>query len=224
MSFTKKQEEDIKTVSKKVFQDGISEKGFMNLFADKLADLVYNKLAERIECLTSEVNELKGTVEIISKENAELKSKVDVLEQKYKMCQLRIYGLKERKGENLNEVVLDLFEDKKMTNNENIKLVGCYRIGVAKASSKKPRCVMVKFLSEIQRNIIFFNKKNLKNSKVVVAEDLTQTRFKLLSKAKETLGNGNVWSQGGNICTKIDGKKYFLKNEDDLKEIADNQK
>lgn len=225
MGLTKQQEEDIRTVSKKVFQDGLTDQTFMNSFADKLADMVFSKLSDKIECLNNKIVELNGTVDKVSKINTQLVSRVEELEQKIKLSQLRMYGVKEKKGENITDVVNNLLEEKGIVEQKgDIQIVSCYRIGTVKSGSKKPRPVILKFSAEYQRNIVFYNKKKLKGSKITLTEDLTKPRYNLLLKAKEEIGKENVWSQDGNICIKFNGQKHVIKTELELQEFIGRHK
>ncbi|KAJ8956471.1 hypothetical protein NQ317_008613 [Molorchus minor] len=121
-------------------------------------------------------------------------------------------------------MVNGIFEEKNILREEdNVEIMSCYRIGNVKAGSKKPRPIMLKFMSSYHRNIVFYNKKNLKGSKLTVSEDLTNTRYKLLLKTKDKIGKDNVWSQDGNIHIKYNGQKYVIKTEMELEEFIGRQ-
>lgn len=62
----------------------------------------------------------------------------------------------------------------------------------------------------------FLIKKKLKNSKLVIVEELTLQRYQLLMLAKDKIGRDRVWTMDGNIFAKINGKKTALKTEDDV--------
>lgn len=192
----------------------------MSGFADKLAEMVFSRLSEKIESLTTNIAEISNSVGQLHKENTELKNRVDDLEQKLKVSQLRLYGVREKKGENLAEVVTKLLEEKNVLDTENsTQSLCCYRLGLLKPGNKKPRPIIIKFKDENQRNFAFSNKKNLKGSKMVLTEDLIKSRYTCLWKAKEKFGKENVWSQSGNICIKLDGRKHVVKNEMELENI-----
>lgn len=221
MVLSKQQEEDIKHVSKKVLKDSLSDTSFMSVFADALAEMVFSKLSEKFESLNSKLNEANDTVLQLCKENNELKNRVEDLEQKMKITQLRMYGVKEKKGENLPEVVSKLLIDKNVLENESgLPILSCYRIGLIRPGNKKPRPIIIKFRDENQRNLAYSNKKNLKGSKMVLTEDLIKSRYNCLCKAKEKFGKENVWSQSGNICIKMDGHKHIVKSLMELENIS----
>lgn len=221
MSFSKKQEEDIKSVSKKVLQDALIDRNFMDAFADKLAEMVYSKLADKIEGLNNQIAALTNEVNTMKKHNHALESKVDFLEQKSKMCHLKLFGLKEKRGENLNDAVSKIFEERNIiTRAEISSQMSCYRLGAFTSGSDKPRGVMINFATDSLCNKVFRNKKQLKGSKMVLVEDLTKLRYNLMVKAKGKFGRENVWSQGGSIFVKIRGSKHSLKHEEDLEKLS----
>ncbi|KAG5882510.1 hypothetical protein JTB14_033311 [Gonioctena quinquepunctata] len=118
MGFSGKQEEDINSVSKKVFQDVLIDRNFMENVADKLAEMVYSELSDKIEGLNNQITGLTTEVIFMKNLNSALESKVDFLEQKSKMCHLKLFGLKEKRGENLNEAVSKLFEERNIFSDE----------------------------------------------------------------------------------------------------------
>ena len=60
-----------------------------------------------------------------------------------------------------------------------------HHIGQKKASSKKPRAVIIKFVSYNTRKKFFLNKKLLKGTQVRITESLTAKRMGILKEAKE---------------------------------------
>ena len=82
---------------------------------------------------------------------------------------------------------------------------------------------MVKFSSVHQRNSIFYNKKKLKGTKMVLVEELTQSRYNFLQNVKERIDNGDVWTKNGRIFVKLNGKKHCVRSFDDLTTLMDNE-
>ena len=79
-----------------------------------------------------------------------------------------------------------------------------HRIGQKKASSKKPRAVITKFVSYNTRNFFFFfsNKKLLKGTQFSITESLTANRMGTLKEAVEKHKFRNVWTADGKILYK----------------------
>lgn len=147
--------------------------------------------------------------------------RIDELEQRAKLTKLRIYGLPEVNNSNrdLKESVLKIFQDKLSVT--DVDLGHCYRIKKKlTAASSKHGAVVVEFNNIQHRNAVFFNKKKLKGSKLVIAEELTSRRFNLLSLAKEKLGRDKVWTVGGRLYAKVNGSRKRLSSEDDVINLA----
>ena len=87
-------------------------------------------------------------------------------------------------------------------------------IGQKKASSKKPRAVIIKFVSYITRKRIFLNKKLLKGTQVSIIDSLTAKRMRILKETREKHQFCNVWTRDGEISYKDgnDNKVKFYHN------------
>ncbi|KAG5879079.1 hypothetical protein JTB14_006347 [Gonioctena quinquepunctata] len=163
MSFSRKQKEGVDSVSKKGFEDALINRDFMENFAKNLAKMVYSELSDKIEGLTNQIKVLTTEVISLKKLNSALKSKVDFSEQKSKMCHLKLFGLKERRGENLKEAVSKLFEGRNiMTRVEMSSQMSCHHLGAFLSSSNEPRGVMMNFTIDSLRNRAFMNEKQLR--------------------------------------------------------------
>ncbi|KAJ8929395.1 hypothetical protein NQ314_017924 [Rhamnusium bicolor] len=150
-------------------------------------------------------------------ENEKLHLKVDNLEQFSKRNQLRVFGVPESNNGNLKEILQGIFENKMEVNGSQLEY--CYRLGPYNKEAKYPRPILATFIDAQQRNLIFNNKKKLKGSKIAITEELTKTRYDLLISTKDKIGKENVWTSGGNIYTSIIGKKFQIRNIEDLNQI-----
>ena len=77
-----------------------------------------------------------------------------------------------------------------------------HHIGQEKASSQKPRAVIIKFVSYNTRKKIFSNKKVLKQIQVSITESVTAKRIGILKEAKEKHQFCNVLTANGRILYK----------------------
>ena len=84
------------------------------------------------------------------------------------------------------------------------------RIGQKKASSNKPKAVIIKFISYNARKIIFLNKKVLKGTQVSITESLTAKRMRILKEAREKHQFQNLWTRDGKMLYK-DGNDNKVK-------------
>lgn len=220
MVFTERQKTELKNISKEmskeIMEGFINDKKFMELFANKIVDIVSHKISEHVEKLSDKVDALEMKFNTIQGENNELRFKIDNLEQQLKLTHLRIYGVAEDNETSLKLKLQDLFTSKMGVS--DLSFTSCYRIGSEK-NLGKPRAIIVKFGSLEQRNMVYYNKKKLKGTKIVISEELTKGRHELLMLAREKLGKNNVWSVNGNIFAMNNGEKVKLKNEDDVMKI-----
>lgn len=220
MVFTERQKTELKNISKEmskeIMNEFINDKKFMELFANKIVDIVSHKISEHVEKLSDKINTLEMNFNNIQGENNELRFKIDNLEQQLKLTHLRIYGISEDNEISLKLKLQDLFKSKMGVS--DVSFTSCYRIG-SENNSGKPRATLIKFENIEQRNMVYYNKKKLKGTKIVISEELTKGRYELLMLAREKLGKKNVWSVNGNIFAMINGEKFKLKNEDDVMKL-----
>ncbi|CAH1989193.1 unnamed protein product [Acanthoscelides obtectus] len=88
----------------------------------------------------------------------------------------------------------------------------CFRIGQYERDKKRP--IVLKFSSMYYKQLAYDNKKLLKSSGMVIREDLTQYKLKLLKDAITKMGrNGRVWTTNGTIFCKYDGEGRTVKIE-----------
>lgn len=236
MVLTKAQEIDVKNISQEILKECLFDKTFMHTFASQISDIViknlcveFDKVNKLINCLEIRLNNVEEENKIIISENKALLSKLNALEQQKsndnlpgcsesattqtrindleqnaKLLQLRVFNVPEERSENLNDILLTIFNKKLGIN--SCQIDKCYRIGPLKTNDNKKWPILVKFRSMHDRNNIFYNKKKLKGSKIVIAEELIKPRFELLKLAKEKLGKFKVWSKEGLIATEVNRK------------------
>ena len=78
-----------------------------------------------------------------------------------------------------------------------------HRIGQSRQPGEKPRPILVKFGPYNDHNNIFRNQKNLKVTKISIAESLTASRMEKLEEAREPHIFRNIWTNNGNIFCKL---------------------
>ena len=78
--------------------------------------------------------------------------------------------------------------------------------------------VIVKFTRRDIKNLVFFEKRELKNSspKVSLAEHLTKRNLWLMGEARNMVGWKNVWSSQCTVFALVNGQKVAIKNNKDL--------
>ncbi len=191
-------------------------------FRVHIETIVENVVTSVISKLTSKLDLLEDVNTKLCIENSELKAKVNLLELKlddqeqYSRRNLvRISGIEEHKGENTDDLVLDL--SRKIGSNLTLtELDRTHRVG--KPSPNKPRDIIVKFTSYRARQELYLCRKELKDhgfEKTFINEDLTAKRSALLFSARSLTKTGHLlgaWSSDGKILIKDRNSKIIKVN------------
>lgn len=160
-----------------------------------------DNIKELLAPLREEVAQSKNKI-------SQLKQINDDLEQYTRQNSLRIYGVPEQQGENTDLTVIQICREK-LKINLTLDMIDVSHRLPGKEGVHKP--IIVKFVSRNTKKSIYNKKRMLKNSKIVIAEDLTKRRNQLLKEAKRRLGHKNAWSSD---C------KIFVKYNNDIKRIS----
>nr|CAI5857157.1 unnamed protein product [Callosobruchus analis] len=149
----------------------------------------------------------------------ELKEETNMLKmeneyQEARSCNLRLFKVKENPQENLKGVIIHLFET-----HLNIKLnlddtVFCLRFG--KKQDGHSRGILLKLAKVGMKQNIYSKKKMFKGSGVIVKEDLTDARLKLMEAAIENTSLRSVWSHDGTIMAMKGNHRVTIKTKEDL--------
>ena len=89
---------------------------------------------------------------------------------------LLLHGIAEGERENTDDLVLETLNEKVHVDLTLSDLDRTYRIGQKKASSNKPRAIIIRFVSYNTRKRICLSKKLLKGTQVSITESLTVKR------------------------------------------------
>lgn len=199
----------------------------INKICTNFANQLNNKIDKRLDkfeaLLDSQLKEVNNSIQNLTKSvsvntNAikSLENKCDFLEQHLKRNNLRFIGIPEKDDEVLVDVISNIINDTLMIPCSPSDIDCTYRVG--KSSPNVSRTIFVQFLSNIKRNQIYSARKLLKGTNVSLYEDLTATRYYLLSLAKKKHGKNSAWSSGGKIfvwCAR-ENKSRLINSEADL--------
>nr|CAH7743111.1 unnamed protein product [Callosobruchus chinensis] len=130
-------------------------------------------------------------------ENEYLTLKLDNHEQETKSCNLILFKVKESPQVNLKDVVIHLFETHLGTKLNLDDIVFCTRFG--KKQDSYSRGILLKLAKIGIKQNIYSKEKMFKGSGVIVKEDLTDARLKLMDAAIEKTSLRSVWSHHGTI-------------------------
>lgn len=111
-----------------------------------------------------------------------------------------MFGLKEKKNENIEMVITDFFNKTLGTKITPLDVDRCYRVG--KPKQNNPRSIILKFTSFKNKIEILSKKKQFKGTGVIIKEDLTQDNLNKFMEASNKYGYKNTWSKNGLIFVK----------------------
>nr|CAI5841198.1 unnamed protein product [Callosobruchus analis]CAI5848245.1 unnamed protein product [Callosobruchus analis] len=227
MVLTREIRDEIKgTVSHTI--NSILNEEYVKQLVEKVTDSIVKTLERRIAHIEEKlekiikenstvITDIKEEAAILKSENEFLLRKFDDIDQKGRCNSLRIFNLKESEGENLSNEVTQLVNSKLGIKIKDGDIITCIRVGEKRGN--RPRGVLLKLDNmELRRNI-YSKKKMLKGSGVVIKEDLSDYRLKLMDAAIEKTSFRRVWSFNGNIFVLHNNKKMRIKSKEDLAKL-----
>lgn len=181
----------------------------------KLVDLVASKVSQSVnESIQASLQQALTDIRRIDKDVKSLiddygrykdfsLQRLDELEQYQRRNNLRVFGVVEKKGENTDTLLIDIFKNKLNVDVSLSDIDRSHRVGATQEPGPdgkiKHRPIIVKFVSYRVRRLVFDNKKKLKGSSISVREDLTSHRTKLLQSVMSAHGPRNTWTLDGRI-------------------------
>ena len=157
-----------------------------------------------------------------------LERQVNSLEQYSRRSCIRIFGLKEKHGENTDTLVCEVAKQ------INVDLQAedidrSHRVGDPSTVTRKgERPIIVKLKSYHKRQELLQNRRKLKNKGITIQEDLTERNRALLQEAYKLFKKGTVqgaWSSNGRVFVSIPNttgspKRKLITCTEDLTKIA----
>ena len=129
---------------------------------------------------------------------------------------LLLHSVVENEGENIDDLVLNIVNEKMNIEPPSSDWDRTHRIGWKKESYRKLRAVIVKFISYNTRKQIFSKKKQLKSTGTSITEKRMSKRMGMLKEAIMKLYFTNVWAANGEIPYKhLNNNKILLYNFND---------
>lgn len=207
MPFTQSQTQDIVQIIKATINELLE--GDM---LTKIVESVLDKI--NITEIKTQLSTQEEKIIELEQENKKLVNKLNIIDQEIRHTNIRIYGIPEEKNEDTEKKVLDVFNKKLKLNISSLNIDKVHRIG--KLPSKKNRAIMVSLTTHKVKKIIIKDRKLLKGSGIIIAEDMAQDKHQILKEAVEKIGKKQVWALDGIIYTQINNKKYIIKTLDDV--------
>ena len=172
-----------------------------------------------LKTLRREFEGLKTLVLTLVPKIEKIEKDMDDQEQYSRSNCLIVYGFKNipKRGEYLdNENFICSELNKKLTLNPPIQASD---LDIAHPlPSRKGDAMIVKFLRQIQRNLIYSKKIQLKSSGVIITESLTKRRLKLLEAVKSAFGRFSAWFMKNDVYV-FHNKKHLFNDFVDINRI-----
>lgn len=190
---------------------------------DARLDVRFADINVKLDGLTKRLAENEGSMSVcerridaaIAKLN-ELEIKREDSERYSRLNNLRFYGLPEEKNENVEQLVLQLIADKLKINITSSDIQSSHRVG-----SGEKRAIIVRFISFKIRSEIYTKKKLFKGTSIIVREDLTQHKVKLLRLAVGRFGSGKVWTSNCRVYVSTGNGRREVTSPDDFGRSAE---
>ena len=159
----------------------------------------------------------------IAEMETEYELKFDDIEQYSRRSCLILTGIKERKGENTDNLVLNALSTHRGITLDLYETDRLYRLGrkrIDQDGHQIDRPIIIKFIGYRSRQKVFKQKRKLKGTGISLFENLTKRRTMLMNDVKKIAGLKNVWSMDGNIFT-FDhiGKILHVQTFEDLSKV-----
>ena len=190
-SFSILSEQDItKIVNKAVVAAMMEFKQENKLLASRLT-----KLEKLCATQSAEIKDLKTAVNLNEKKRT---AEINDMEQYSRRWSVRIFGVAEKEEENVVTEALNIINNKlKLPHITEDNIDVAHRTG--RKQNNRHRAIIVRFLRVKHRQQVLRSRKQLKGTRVTIAEDLTLQNLNLLKKAKELDETKMAWSWDGKI-------------------------
>ena len=189
-------------------------------------------LSDIQKTIDDKVNHLQTAVKKQQESIDTLTSNLNTLEQYTRRNNIRIFGVPERRDENTDQIVCQL-ADKLGVHMSREDIDRSHRVGQppqqdhqyadalrSGKTKQKARPIIVKFTSYRTKHAFMKDKRKLKGSGTVVAEDLTKTNANLLSAAYTNKNTSAAWSIDGRVYVVVkDGNREKKKRIMSLSEL-----
>lgn len=131
---------------------------------------------------------------------------------------LLFHGIQEQPEEEVTDVMVNFINNMAIPNFKmSAALIDdIHRLGPRKSNSTKPRPIIIKFMSYVQRKKIWEEKRRLKGTSSLITESLSKCRMDLYNKTKMIIGKFKTWTFNGRVFALIDGRRKIINSVDDL--------
>ena len=182
--------------------------GKMEERCERLESSVFD-LEQVNDKLTTEINTMKKSDSIktelpsINRDILHVLQKSNDNEQYSRLEAIRIYGVPESPREDCRHVFCDIFRHKLGLSINPSDINKIHRLDRRINAGNNPRPIILRFFAHAHKREYILNRKKLKNTGIIIAEDLTQTNFQVINRAQNNENVSNAWSTEGKIFVKL---------------------
>ena len=145
----------------------------------KTVNTTLDGMGEQLAVARTEIDALHTKVATLELDNTKLREKCYELDAYKRRWNLRVANVCEQEGENVKEVIIDLFSQVSpgIANQLSSSVDIAHRLGPRSDDATSPRRIIVQFISRTHRDIVWRDARQaavLKDKKIRIFEDLTQ--------------------------------------------------
>lgn len=175
---------------------------------DKVSQDVYAAVNHDLENKQKEICSLQKRIQKLEKELASMAVDQEEQAQYSRRNCLVIYGIAEVSGENTDEVAMNFFKSKLDVDVSSKDIDRSHRLTSKKRSTDEsgrhhepstPRALIVKFARYNVKQMVYSEKKKLKNSNIYIREHLTVKRQQLMRETLNCPSVAKAWTNDGRI-------------------------
>ena len=164
----------------------------------------HSTVLEEVKILREENLELKDSLQAQKHINNIMQRNTNDLEQYTRRNNVRIFDIDDRNpketAEETEEKVAQLCRNKLGYNLQPWEVEVAHRTGRFQADGNRP--IIVRLVSRKTRSGILINRKKLKGTKVVIAEDITHENLRLFRQVRDLDCVSQAWARDGRIFAK----------------------
>ena len=192
--------------------------------AKRIASVVTETIAARLNAMDKSLRDKDEKIKQLEEHVNLVDAQLDHMEQYSRRSSVRVTGIKEQDGEDLDRIVNNLMDDMDVQDMDITNFNRMHRVGPRNSLTNKnhARQIIIQFKDYKSKTTFIKARKSLrgKHPNVYIAEDLTKPRSKLLYLArtlKKARKIQDCWSYDGRIMIKdLQGKIGSVNSEDDL--------
>lgn len=195
----------------------------VNADGEMVSETVLNRFDLFEATIRNEIQGIKADLDKLNSVCDNLNRKTDkILQNSYRHA-LLLHGIEEKPEEDIMAIVFELFNGRLGLALQKNDIDMCSRFGIKKSAtnhknSKQSRPILVEFITMWQRNEVFYKKKVLKGTGLIITELLSPYRYSVYRLVRDEVGK-NTWTKNCRIGFSIDGKVHYVATKESFEKI-----